>query len=33
VICAIALATLWLGGFNLAVFAGLIVSLRCCLQR
>jgi len=27
VICAIALATLWLGGFNLAVFAGLIVSL------
>ena len=27
VICAIALATLWLGGFNLAVFAGLVVSL------
>jgi cell division protein FtsW len=27
VICAIALATLWLGGFNLAVFAGLAVSL------
>jgi cell division protein FtsW len=27
VICAIALATLWLGGFNLAVFAGLTVSL------
>jgi cell division protein FtsW len=27
VICAIALATLWLGGFNLVVFAGLIVSL------
>ncbi|HEY4698338.1 MAG TPA: putative lipid II flippase FtsW [Gallionella sp.] len=27
VICSIALATLWLGGFNLTVFAGLIVSL------
>ncbi len=27
VICAIALATLWLGGFNLKVFAGLIISL------
>ena len=27
VICTIALATLWLGGFNLTVFAGLIVSL------
>jgi len=27
VICIIALATLWLGGFNLTVFAGLIVSL------
>ena len=27
VICTIALSTLWLGGFNLKVFAGLIVSL------
>ena len=27
VICTIALATLWLGGFNLSVFAGLIVAL------
>jgi cell division protein FtsW len=27
VICTIALATLWLGGFNLRVFAGLIVAL------
>ena len=27
VICAIALATLWLGGFNLKVFAGLLVAL------
>ena len=27
VICTIALAALWLGGFNLKVFAGLIVSL------
>ena len=27
VICIIALSTLWLGGFNLKVFAGLIVSL------
>ena len=27
VICTIALATLWLGGFNLKVFAGLIVAL------
>ncbi|MFZ2541239.1 MAG: putative lipid II flippase FtsW [Gallionella sp.] len=27
VICTIALATLWLGGFNLRVFAGLTVSL------
>lgn len=27
VICSIALATLWLGGFNLAVFAGLSVTL------
>lgn len=27
VICAIALCTLWLGGFNLKVFAGLVVTL------
>ena len=27
VICAIALGTLWLGGFNLKVFAGLVVTL------
>jgi cell division protein FtsW len=27
VICAIALGTLWLGGFNLKVFAGLVVAL------
>src|SRR3989338_10121922 len=27
VICAIALCTLWLGGFNIKVFAGLVVAL------
>jgi len=31
VICAIALATLWLGGFNLKVFAGLMVALPLAL--
>lgn len=31
VICTIALATLWLGGFNLKVFAGLIVALPLAL--
>ena len=31
VICIIALATLWLGGFNLKVFAGLLVTLPMAL--
>lgn len=32
VICTIALATLWLGGFNLKVFAGLMVALPLALS-